>query len=79
MNSIDKKLVDKLPKYIRTKNITFAEFQSGKGNCGIQFYSVVIEINEKEVCFHTETFAELLEILKDWKDEGFPLEFDGTI
>lgn len=79
MNYVNEKLVAKLPKYIQSQNITFAEFQSGKGNCGIQFYSVIIEIDDKEVCFHTETFAELSGILKDWKDEGFPLEFDGTV
>lgn len=79
MSGIDKNLVEKLPKYIQSKNITWAEFQSGNGNSGIQFYSIIIEIDEKEVCFHTETMAELLWILKRWKDEGFPLEFDGTV
>ena len=79
MTYVDKTLVAKLPKYIQSQNITFAEFQSGKGNSGIQFYSVIIENDDKEVCFHTETMSELSWILKKWKDEGFPLEFDGTL
>lgn len=79
MNFIDKKLISKLPKYIQSKNITFAEFQSGKGNCGIQFYTIIIEQNENEITFHTKTFAELIWILREWKNEGYPNEFDGTV
>ena len=76
MNFVSSEILNRLPKWVSKENVTFASFQSGKGNCGISFWSIIFENDSgEEATFHCDTLANLKFYLAAWKKENKPFPY----